>query len=132
MKTLEIKFLESLPEELEEGILYISMKFKAARHKCACGCGRLVITPITPTDWQLKYNGKSITLEPSIGNWGFPCQSHYWIIKSEIRWAKQWDKKQVVEGIAKDSANKKQYYKKGKDKNTSRFKGFLSFLKSLF
>lgn len=26
-------------------------------------------------------------LRPSVGNWSFPCQSHYWIDNGRVRWA---------------------------------------------
>lgn len=88
---------------------------------------------ITPTDWQLKYNGKSVTLDPSIGNWFFPCQSHYWIIKNEIIWADQWSKKQIDNGRVNDSVAKKQYHAEiNKAKKKNPFNDFMSFLKSLF
>jgi hypothetical protein len=35
--------------------------------------------PISPADWQLAYDGDTVSLTPSIGNWGFPRRSHYWI-----------------------------------------------------
>jgi len=28
-----------------------------------------------------------VSLAPSIGNWSFPCNSHYWITGNEVRWA---------------------------------------------
>jgi hypothetical protein len=47
--------------------------------KCACGCGKEVVTPLSATDWKLIFDGKTVSLDPSIGNWGFPCRSHYWV-----------------------------------------------------
>jgi Family of unknown function (DUF6527) len=91
------EFVEFIPEELAEGVLYISMKYKAARHRCACGCGTVIITPISPRHWNLKYDGKGVTLSPSIGNWNFDCQSHYWIVKNEIRWARKWSDDEIQE-----------------------------------
>jgi hypothetical protein len=35
----------------------------------------------------LAFDGESISLYPSIGNWNFACQSHYWIRRNEVRWA---------------------------------------------
>jgi hypothetical protein len=72
------EFLDSIPvaDAMAPGILYISMKYAMASHKCACGCGLEVVTPLSRTDWSLQYDGESISLDPSIGNWGFPCQSH--------------------------------------------------------
>jgi hypothetical protein len=79
-------FVEFLPDELESGKLYISMQYATASHKCCCGCGRDVVTPISPTDWQLAFDGRSLSLTPSIGNWSYPCRSHYWIRHNRVVW----------------------------------------------
>ena len=73
--TLQPKFVEFIPKDLEDGIIYISMEYATATHKCVCGCGLRVVTPFSPTDWTLIYDGKSVSLDPSIGNWSFPCGS---------------------------------------------------------
>jgi hypothetical protein len=79
MKTLQHKFIDLVPGSLEEGVLYISILYRSAIHLCACGCGREVVTPISPGDWQLFFNGETVSLRPSIGNWKFDCRSHYFI-----------------------------------------------------
>ena len=81
------QFVEFIPEELEDGTLYVSMRFATVAHLCACGCRTKVVTPLKPTDWKLTFDGKTITLYPSIGNWSFPCKSHYWIMGDQVRWA---------------------------------------------
>jgi hypothetical protein len=91
MKTLEHKFVEFVPEELQEGFIYISIRYKTASHLCACGCGTRVVTPITPKDWKVTFDGKTISLSPSIGNWNFPCKSHYYITKNVIEESYGWD-----------------------------------------
>jgi len=101
------KFVEYIPEKKEEGILYISIKYCIAVHKCACGCGQEVVTPISPTDWQLYFDGETVSLSPSIGNWNFDCHSHYWIKKNCI--------------IEATSLSK---YKKNTEKNKRRKKSF--------
>ena len=60
-----------------------------------CGCGNEVVTPLSPSDWELNYNGESISLHPSIGNWSFDCQSHYWVRNNEIVWAEKWSKERI-------------------------------------
>jgi hypothetical protein len=77
MKKLSHKFIEVIPEYLEDGILYISIEHCVAIHKCACGCGKEVVTPISPNRWKLIFDGETVSLNPSIGNWSFKCQSHY-------------------------------------------------------
>lgn len=89
------KFVRFIPKRLKERTLYISTSYNTVIHKCCCGCDKEVVTPISPTDWRLIYDGKSISLYPSIGNWSFDCQSHYWIRKSTVRWARKWSKKKI-------------------------------------
>ena len=79
-------FVEQLPDLLDPGLLYVSMKFGICAHSCACGCGRKVYTPLGLKDWQLYYDGETITLSPSIGNYHFPCQSHYFIRNNRVEW----------------------------------------------
>ena len=67
------EFVEFIPDEIEERTLYVSMKFGTVVHKCCCGCGQEVVTPLGPTDWSLTFDGRTISLDPSIGNWGFAC-----------------------------------------------------------
>jgi hypothetical protein len=80
------KFVEYIPDHLEEGIIYISLPFGVAVHKCCCGCSYKVITPLSDDWWTLTINGDLISLDPSIGNFQFPCKSHYSIKNNEIIW----------------------------------------------
>jgi len=80
------EFVETIPENLQHRTLYISIPFATAVHRCCCGCGNEVVTPLTPTDWELSFNGETVSLYPSIGNWSLPCKSHYWITRGEVRW----------------------------------------------
>ena len=112
--TIRHKFVEFIPDILEDEVLYISMEYRTAVHRCICGCGNKVITPITPTDWELTFNGKTVTLYPSIGNWSFECKSHYWITKGRIRFARKWSDWEIEDGRKSDSENKENYFK---DKN---------------
>lgn len=81
------EFVEFIPRELDEGTLYISMEFATASHRCFCGCGTEVVTPISPAGWRLTYDGENVTLYPSIGSWSLPCKSHYWIRDGEVEWS---------------------------------------------
>jgi len=81
------QYVELMPGQLEDGVLYISEKYGTAIHKCCCGCGQKVVTPLSPAKWQLRRSGEAVTLYPSIGNWNFPCQSHYWIRRNRVEWA---------------------------------------------
>ena len=106
------RFVEYIPEQIDEGVIYISIDFATATHKCVCGCGNLVVTPITPTDWELRYNGETVSLFPSIGNWSFECRSHYWIQKNEVIYARSWDDDEIEENRQNDYSEKKKWYKK--------------------
>ena len=110
-KILTYQFVEYIPRDIQEGIIYISMAFSTAIHKCCCGCGQEVVTPFGRTDWQLIFDGESISLDPSVGNWSFGCKSHYWIRHSKIIWASRWTKKQIERCRKRDELNKKEYYK---------------------
>jgi len=63
--------------------------FGTVVHKCCCGCGNEVVTPLSQTDWQLSFDGESISLYPSIGNRNFKCKSHYWIKNNNVIWCKK-------------------------------------------
>lgn len=80
------EFVESFPESLEHGKLYVSMRYRTAAHLCACGCGRKVITPIRKGAWKLEFDGDSITLFPSIGSSNLSCRSHYFIRDGIVKW----------------------------------------------
>src|ERR1700722_15023378 len=99
MKRTDItfEFVEFVPKDLEEGKLYISTEYATAVHRCCCGCGLKVTTPLAPDEWRLIFDGKTVSLEPSIGNWSFPCQSHYWIRRNKIAWSGAFTKQQVAQ-----------------------------------
>ena len=88
------KFVKSVPEVIVDGVIYVSVDYATAIHKCCCGCGNEVVTPLSPDDWELTFDGRTISLYPSIGNWNFKCQSHYWITKNTVEWCPKWGGKQ--------------------------------------
>jgi hypothetical protein len=104
------EFVEYIPDDLKDGIIYVSITYATVVHRCCCGCGNEVITPLSPTDWRLIFDGESISLDPSIGNWNFACQSHYWIRRNTVKWAPRWSKKEINAGRNRDALVKKRYY----------------------
>ena len=104
------EFVEFIPDELKERTLYVSITYSTAVHKCCCGCGREVITPLAPTGWQLTFDGKTVSLYPSIGSWSLPCQSHYFITKNKALWARKWTGKQIAKGREQEAQAKERYY----------------------
>lgn len=107
-QTLQHEFVEHFTEQLQEGVLYVSVQYATAAHKCCCGCGNDVYTPLSPTDWKLTFDGRTISLYPSIGNWSFPCQSHYFITKNRVEWARRWSREEIAAGRANDSQAEQQ------------------------
>ena len=110
---LSHRFVRSIPKELEPGVLYLSMEYGTAIHSCCCGCGNQVVTPFSPTGWQMSFDGESVSLSPSIGNWSFPCRSHYIVNKGHIIEAGQWSQTQVGAGRKQDRINKEHFYQSG-------------------
>lgn len=90
-------FITTIPDTLENNTLYISIPYNTVLHKCACGCGEEVSTPLSPSDWKISYNGESVTLDPSIGNWSYKCRSHYFIRDNQVIWASDWSQKYINE-----------------------------------
>jgi Family of unknown function (DUF6527) len=102
--------VEFIPDELEDATLYVSMTYGTAAHRCCCGCGAEITTPLTPTDWQLYFDGISVSLRPSIGNWSLPCRSHYWIDHNRVRSAAQMSQQQIALGREHDRRAKAAYF----------------------
>uniref|UniRef100_UPI0034CE0C99 DUF6527 family protein n=1 Tax=Francisella tularensis TaxID=263 RepID=UPI0034CE0C99 len=96
------EFVKSFPQELRPGILYVSAFFSTAAHRCACGCGREVVTPLSPAQWVLTFDG-SVSLWPSIGSWTLPCNSHYVIERGKIRWSHAFTPDEIRRNQVKDS-----------------------------
>ncbi len=112
MKQLRHEFVKNVPDSLEAGVLYVSLEYATVVHSCCCGCGSEVVTPLSPTDWQLTFDGKTVSLYPSIGNWSLPCQSHYWITKNTVEWAPKWSREKIERGRKDERRDKERFYGK--------------------
>ena len=110
MKIIQHRFVEFIPTQPDPGILYITLEYRTAVHLCVCGCGNKVVTPLSPTDWKLIFDGKTVSLNPSIGNWNFECKSHYWITNNNIHHSYRWDEGTIDAGRTKDKKNKEKYF----------------------
>ena len=86
----ETKFVDKMPidSEMEEGILYVAPHLQVAIHKCMCGCGEKVVTPLEGNGWLWEYSNimRTVSLTPSIGNFQFPCKSHYYLSRGNVLW----------------------------------------------
>lgn len=107
---LEHRFVEFIPSPLEPGTIYVSMEYATASHLCCCGCGEKVVTPFSPTDWSLLFDGDTISLTPSIGNWGYKCRSHYWIREGRVVWAGSMSDEEIEAGRRADRTAKERYF----------------------
>ncbi len=89
--SLKPHFCEQIPEDLQDGVLYISVGYGIAAHKCACGCSGKTITGLKPywnDGWAISVIEGRITLRPSIGNrkGEDPYHAHYYITDNQIQW----------------------------------------------
>lgn len=105
----KIQHVEVMPQDLQSNILYVSLEFETAHHLCACGCGQKVRTPLSPAEWHVEETPQGVTLHPSIGNWQFPCRSHYLIQNGRVVWAGQWSDSQIAAGRDRDHQKLQSY-----------------------
>jgi hypothetical protein len=112
VKVTELKpqYVELMPKILEDGVLYISQKYATAVHKCCCGCGEKVVTPLKPTEWSLSVTKGAVTLYPSIGNWSLGCRSHYWIRDNRVVWAGNMANVEIERNRRRDRRAKQEYF----------------------
>ena len=115
--TVKHEFVEFIPDQLAADTVYVSILYRTAIHKCMCGCGVEVVTPISPTDWRITFDGETVSLFPSIGNWSYPCRSHYWIKDSKVVWAEDWSKEEIRTARDHNRRRKERYYGSLKERN---------------
>lgn len=84
--TFRPEFVDSIPADLEDCVIYISIPFRTTIHLCACGCRTKTVMPIRPGAWTITYDGETVSTAPSVGNQELPCQSHYWIHSGRVHW----------------------------------------------
>lgn len=112
----ELRHVEFIPKILqEEGVLYVSQRFKVAAHLCPCGCRTKIVTPLGPCEWSLSVKKRKPTLYPSVGNWQIPCRSHYWIKNGQIEWSYSWTDEEIQAGRNKEQTRRELYYQKKDD-----------------
>mgnify|MGYP001565967328 CR=1 FL=1 len=107
--TFEARFVEFVPEVLEEGVLYVSVEYTTVVHKCYCGCGNQVVTPLAPVFWELTFDGEAVSLFPSVGNWSFPCRSHYWIVRNRVVESWSWTDEEIDHARRLDARARRDY-----------------------
>lgn len=107
---LKHQFVAKLPTPLEPGVLYVSIEYATAAHLCCCGCGVEVVTPLTPTDWEMTFDGETISLWPSVGNWNDECRSHYIIERNQVITALPWSEQRIEAEWQRNRAAKERHY----------------------
>jgi len=115
-RSFEPRFVEYVPEAIEDGVLYISITYATAVHRCFCGCGREVVTPLGQTDWEMRFDGR-VSLYPSIGSWALQCQSHYWLRQNKVIWARRWSSEQIAAARRREHEAKKSFFGAEKDRS---------------
>lgn len=96
LSNIQHSFVQFIPERLEPGVLYISRRYRTASHLCCCGCGLEVVTPLNDAKWSISEREGQVWLRPSVGNWSFPCQSHYWIEGGRVVWARAMSRSSIA------------------------------------
>lgn len=102
---IEPMFVDTIPDALEDGVLYISERYRTCSHKCCCGCGEEVVTPLSPAEWTMKRERDLVSLWPSIGNWDYACRSHYYIQRNKVRWAESMTAKEIARVKRRDASD---------------------------
>ena len=113
MKAFRLEEVVSFPRPLEDGVLYVSSKFAASAHNCACGCGMKVILALNLAQWTFtRHPNGTGSLAPSVDNSSFPCKSHYWIRQGRVDWYGSLSPEEARHARARDSRTRKAYYKR--------------------
>ncbi len=133
ISSFDLVELETFPEILENGNFYYSKRFSLGKHLCACGCGSVINTPVTPLDWKLKYSVAGISLYPSIHNRNLPCNSHYFIRGGKTLWSYFVSDEDNAESIRRERRARSVYQHADKGNFLARIRSKLwEFINSIF
>jgi len=84
--TYDTEFVNQIPKELKDGVLYVAPHYEVVVHLCMCGCGEKVITPLNEYGWRWTFNDGNVSLNPSVGNFQYNCKSHYFLKNGKVQW----------------------------------------------
>jgi hypothetical protein len=110
-------FVTSIPRQLDPCVLYVSIEHATCVHACVCGCGGRVVTPLSPDDWRLTYDGDTVSLWPSIGNWAFDCRSHYWIKGDRAIWSGGLTDEQIAHIRARQQKSRERFWEREQERD---------------
>jgi hypothetical protein len=68
------------------------------------------VTPLSPAQWSVTFDGESVSLWPSIGNHDLSCRSHYVIRRNQVRWARSWTSHEAEAGRRADLRDLKAHF----------------------
>jgi hypothetical protein len=104
------EFVNLIPDELVEGTLYVSIPYAIAVHKCMSGCGLDVVTPLSPTDWELISDGETVSLF-TLG-WKLELALRVPLLDTtgSRAVAPRWSREEIARGRARDAAAKESYF----------------------
>lgn len=85
-ESFRLERVKLIPAKIEPGVFYFSEKYATSMHLCACGCGSDISLAISSAGWKVT-KSSALTLRPSVGNWSYPCRSHYLITDGRVEWA---------------------------------------------
>ncbi|KRB42047.1 DUF6527 family protein [Phenylobacterium sp. Root700] len=102
VERLEARIVSAAPDQLEDGVLYVSPEDRVALHACCCGCGEEVVTPLGDTEYSIDLSEKGVSIWPSIGNHDYQCGSHYIIEGGRVIWAGAMSRRAIEAGRARD------------------------------
>ena len=77
---VKYKKVEYIPKDndMDENTIYISDQYGISVHKCICGCKTITAMPLGENEWSYQIDtNNNISMQPSVGNYQFPCKSHY-------------------------------------------------------
>ena len=60
------------------------------------------MTPLNAIEWELLGPDEHPSLYPSVGNWNLACQSHYFVSRGAVRWARRFTPAEIEACRRKD------------------------------
>ena len=66
------EFVDFIPADLDDDVLYVSLPYTTVMHLCACGCGMKVASALDPTDYAITFDGETTGLDDV---WGLSPRS---------------------------------------------------------